>query len=81
MNKESKVDKTVCTNASRKIIGQIHIVDGSFHVCFVYKGALRRIMHTKVCIGLDIAHFLFFYAWLHHATTRDIMVTLNTITP
>ena len=36
----------------------IAITDGSFHVCYVYKGALRRLMYTEVCIGLDIAHFL-----------------------
>ncbi len=40
-----------------KMIGLIHIVIGSFHVSYVYSGALRRLMHTKVCIGLDIAHF------------------------
>ena len=39
------------------MIGLIHIVIGSFHVCHVYRGALRRLMHTEVCIGLDIAHF------------------------
>ena len=39
------------------MIGLIHIVIGSFHVCYVYRGALRRLMHTEVCIGLDIAHF------------------------
>ena len=39
------------------MIGLIHIVIGSFHVCYDYRGALRRLMHTKVCIGLDIAHF------------------------
>ena len=40
------------------MIGLIHIVIGSFHVCYVYRGALRRLMHTEVCIGLDIAHYL-----------------------
>ncbi len=35
------------------MIGLIHIVIGSFHVCYVYRGLL----HTEVCIGLDIAHF------------------------
>ena len=39
------------------MIGLIHIVIGSLHVCYVYRGALRRLMHTEVCIGLDIAHF------------------------
>ena len=39
------------------MIGLIHIVIGSFHVCYVYRRALRRLMHTEVCIGLDIAHF------------------------
>ena len=39
------------------MIGLIHNVIGSFHVCYVYRGALRRLMHTEVCIGLDIAHF------------------------
>ena len=39
------------------MIGIIHIVIGSFHVCYVYRGALRRLMHIEVCIGLDIAHF------------------------
>ena len=39
------------------MIGLIHIVIGSFHVCYVDRGALRRLMHTEVCIGLDIAHF------------------------
>ena len=39
------------------MIGLIHIVIGSFHVCYVYRGALRRLMHTEVCIGLDIVHF------------------------
>ena len=39
------------------MIGLIHIIIGSFHVCYVYRGALRRLMHTEVCIGLDIAHF------------------------
>ena len=39
------------------MIGLIHIVIGSFHVCYVNRGALRRLMHTKVCIGLDIASF------------------------
>ena len=39
-----------------KMIGQIHI-GGAFHVCYVYKEALRSPIHTEVCIGLDIAHF------------------------
>ena len=39
------------------MIGLIHVVIGSFHVCYVYREALRRLMHTEVCIGLDIAHF------------------------
>ena len=51
---ESEVDKLFVH--IWKMIGQIHIVS-SFHVCYVYRGALRRPMHTKVCIGFDIAHF------------------------
>ena len=39
------------------MIGLIHIVIGSFHVCYVCRRALRKLMHTEVCIGLDIAHF------------------------
>ena len=39
-----------------KMIDQVHNVI-VFHVCYVYVGALRKVMHTEVCIELDIAHF------------------------
>ena len=55
VNKESEVDKTVCTNLED---------DWSNPYCYWFiscllclQGALRRLMHTEVCIGLDIAHF------------------------
>ena len=55
------------------MIGLIHIVIGSFHVCYVYRGALRRLMHTEVCIGLDIAHFpsLMYGFIMQQATLHD----------
>ena len=40
-----------------KMIGEIHIVTGSFHVYYVQRGTLGRLMCTEVCIRVDIAHF------------------------
>ena len=57
VKKEIEVDKTdiTCLHVWKMIV-QIHIV-----IVFLFLSldrALRRHVHTKVCNGLDIAHFL-----------------------
>ena len=54
VNKETEVDKTDITRLE---------IDCSnpYYYCFLFlslDGALRRLMHTEVCIRLDTAHFL-----------------------
>ena len=57
VNKKSEVRQKFLYKSGKQLVKSILLLLFS-HACYVYRGgALRRLMHTGVCIGLDIPHF------------------------
>ena len=54
INKETEVDKTIITHLENDCSNPYY---HCFHLFLCLDGALRRLLYTEVCIGLDIAHF------------------------
>ena len=65
VNKESEVDKILFANIWKISLLMKYIFILFVHVCYVYRRALRGLMHPEVCIGLDILLFPFFDVWIH----------------